>query len=99
MELRVFWLVAIVACVAAFAFAIKVRVSTDAAQRDEFQRLRAGQEKDDWLVCAVVWVNVLCERTEASRIVAAVGVAALCWLAVRTFKRLHRLTKPRQQLS
>ena len=43
-------------------------------------------------------MNVLCEKTEAGRPVAALGIVVLCWLSVRTFSRLRRLGKARGRL-
>jgi len=90
MGLHAFWGVASMGLAAALVFAFKARVS-DNPWRDEHRRLCAGQEKDDWLVCGVVLLNLLCEKTDAGQVAAVIGIAAMSCLAVRTFSRLRCL--------
>jgi hypothetical protein len=90
MELHAFWLVASITLAAALVFAFKARVS-DTPWRDEHRRLCASQQKDDWLVCGAVWLDLLCEKTDSGQIAAVIGIAALSCLGMRTFARLRCL--------
>jgi threonine/homoserine/homoserine lactone efflux protein len=90
-EVSLFWLVATATSLLALAFAFKSR--SRGRTRDERRNLTRSQERDNWVLCAVVWTAILTDKSSARGALALAGVAVLLWIASRTWKR-YRLLGP-----
>ena len=93
MASQIFWFAAIVACFLAFGFAVRHKGALMASPRPVHLDLAKGQEKDNWLTCAVVWVAVFSEHWDGRDFVFIAGAAVLAWTAWRTFRRVMLLAR------
>lgn len=92
-ESQIFWFVATVTCLLAFGFAFLQRRSISREAGPDSVGVARGQEKDNWLTCAVVWGVILGTDAEFAREFELVGSVVLGLIAWRTSKRvalLHR---------
>ena len=93
MEEQVFWFVATLSCVLAFGFAVKHKGAVAASPRPVHVGLAKGQEKDNWLTCAIVWLVVFSEHWNGREAILVLGATGLLWTAWRTYRRVLLLRR------
>jgi hypothetical protein len=93
LETQIFWFLATVTCVLAFGFAFKHKSLLTGTGQPSRPDLARSQEKDNWLICIVVWSVILVDSPPYGQILRVLGSLVLAWAAWRTLWRvriLHR---------
>jgi hypothetical protein len=91
MASQIFWLVATLNVALAFGFELLVRRARAPTTQAHRAALARGQHKDNWLVCAVIWIVHASDRMSGHELVMLVGAMLIAWLTRRLASRLRML--------
>jgi hypothetical protein len=88
---QIFWLMATLNVVLALGFELLVRSPRGSAARDQRVALARGQHKDNWLLCAAIWIGFASARMSGHELLMLVGAMLFAWLTRRAASRLRLL--------
>lgn len=91
MASQIFWLAASLNVALVFGFELRVRNARVPISQERRMALERGQHKDNWLLCAVIWIGVANSRLAGHELVMLVGAMLLAWLTRRAVSRLRLL--------
>lgn len=90
--MRAFWCIATLTAILAIRFTVKLRGMETADVPTTQSPLARSQEKDDWLLCGVIWSAFFMDGWQFQDAALTVEALVLLWIARRTLQR-HRLLR------
>jgi len=89
-----FWFFATLDVVVSIGIEVWVRTARSRSLKaDRLTSLAIGQRKDTWLVCAIVWIFLLCDGLPMQWLLQAAGTVILLWLLRRTAQRMRTFAR------
>ena len=86
-----FWSLATLQVALSIGLVLRLRFVPHAELSARHFALAAGQRKDSWLACALIWTVIAGRGTSVDDAIYVAGAAMLVWLMQRTLQRLHTL--------
>ena len=91
LALHIFWFVATVTSVLAIGLEVKHRGTVASEGVSARVPLAKSQEKDNWLICAIVWSAFWTEGWQFQNLASMCETLILLWIAKRTIERFRVL--------